>query len=71
MTKYIVAILAISVSVLAAACGGGEAAGEGAKTPEGAAPAGTDTPAAAPAGTDAPAAAGTDAPAAPAEAPKN
>jgi hypothetical protein len=47
MTKFIIAVLAVSVSVLAVACGGGT---EEAKAPEGAAPAGeTTAPAADPA----------------------
>jgi len=67
MTKIIVAVLAVSVSILAAACGGGA---EPAKGPEGAAPAG-DT--AAPATSGDPAAAPPADPAAapPAEAPKH
>ncbi|NUQ77428.1 MAG: hypothetical protein HUU21_28150 [Polyangiaceae bacterium] len=39
MTKYMIAILAVSISALAA-CGGGAEGGEGAKTPETTAPAG-------------------------------
>jgi Meckel syndrome type 1 protein len=68
MKKTLIALLAVSVSLLAVACGGGQ---EEAKAPEGAAaaPADTGAPAAAPADTGAPAAAPADT-SAPAAAPK-
>jgi hypothetical protein len=34
MTKYMIAVLALSISVFAVACGGGEQSTEGAKTPD-------------------------------------
>ena len=59
MTKYMIAVLAVSVSLFAVACGGGQ---EAAKT-EGAAPAADTAAPAAPADTAAPAAPAEAAPA--------